>query len=308
MYIQAIYNPLITQYKYIELSKAAGCWWKSPPMYMYLVSIGQLLRLAFLYGWRFLNKISLDWPLTLTVYFKTFWQPWVHRLPDDTTIISLFNLWALLSHLAFHTLETLRDTVWYFGLNKEKEHSSVKLPWLKSSTLFTKSNNLLHFGDVVCTKQFSLVIQTFERTYKSLITAAYCLGLHNSISFYIYIYFLSQVPVKPLYLFCLDQNVSKFTPNVSYKPTINCTLTAGNFFVFWIVFIAWRCFDMSIWFNFCASILQRHHLVHLWNSLPVSLSEARTAANILTRPTVTGCRTCRGLGNTNLFVTDMWLN
>ena len=173
------------------------------------------------------------------------------------------------------------DTVWYFGLNKEKEHSSVKLPWLKSSTLFTKSNNLLHFGDVVCTKQFSLVIQTFERTYKSLITAAYCLGLHNSISFYIYIYifFLSQVPVKPLYLFCLDQNVSKFTPNVSYKPTINCTLTAGNFFVFWIVFIAWRCFDMSIWFNFCASILQRHHLVRLWNSLPVSISEARTAAN-----------------------------
>ena len=32
--------------------------------YMYLVSTGQLLRLAFLYGWRFLNKISLDWPLT----------------------------------------------------------------------------------------------------------------------------------------------------------------------------------------------------------------------------------------------------
>ena len=29
----------------------------------YLVSIGGLLCLAFLYGWRFLNKISLDWPL-----------------------------------------------------------------------------------------------------------------------------------------------------------------------------------------------------------------------------------------------------
>ena len=83
------------------------------------------------------------------------------------------------------------DTVWYFGLNKETEHSSVKLPWLKSSTLFTKLNNLLHFGDVVCTKQFSLVIQTFERTYKSLITASYCLGLHNSLSFYIYIFFIA---------------------------------------------------------------------------------------------------------------------
>ena len=32
----------------------------------YLGSIGRLLCLAFLCGWRFLNKISLDWLLTLT--------------------------------------------------------------------------------------------------------------------------------------------------------------------------------------------------------------------------------------------------
>ena len=32
----------------------------------YLVSIGWLLYLAFLFGWHFLNKISLDWLLTLT--------------------------------------------------------------------------------------------------------------------------------------------------------------------------------------------------------------------------------------------------
>ena len=32
----------------------------------YLVSIGWLLCLAFLFGWHFLNKISLDWLLTLT--------------------------------------------------------------------------------------------------------------------------------------------------------------------------------------------------------------------------------------------------
>ena len=32
----------------------------------YLVRIGRLLCLAFLYGWNFLNKITLDWPLTLT--------------------------------------------------------------------------------------------------------------------------------------------------------------------------------------------------------------------------------------------------
>ena len=32
----------------------------------YLVSISRLLCLALLYEWHFLNKISLDWPLTLT--------------------------------------------------------------------------------------------------------------------------------------------------------------------------------------------------------------------------------------------------
>ena len=33
----------------------------------YLVSIGRLLCLAFLYGWRFLNKISLDWSFLTTL-------------------------------------------------------------------------------------------------------------------------------------------------------------------------------------------------------------------------------------------------
>ena len=37
----------------------------------YLVSIGWLLFLAFLYGWHVLNKISLDWPRTLTTQLST---------------------------------------------------------------------------------------------------------------------------------------------------------------------------------------------------------------------------------------------
>ena len=37
----------------------------------YLVNVGGLLCLEFLYGWRFLNKISLDWPLTLTTQSST---------------------------------------------------------------------------------------------------------------------------------------------------------------------------------------------------------------------------------------------
>ena len=43
----------------------------------YLVSIGWLLCIAFLYRWRFSNKISLDWPLTLTT------QPPISKLSDN---------------------------------------------------------------------------------------------------------------------------------------------------------------------------------------------------------------------------------
>ena len=43
----------------------------------YLVNNSQLLSLAFLYGWCFLNKISPDWPLTLTT------QPSTSRLSDN---------------------------------------------------------------------------------------------------------------------------------------------------------------------------------------------------------------------------------
>ena len=43
----------------------------------YLVSIGQLLCLAFLCGWRFLCILSLDWPLTLTT------QPSTSKLSDN---------------------------------------------------------------------------------------------------------------------------------------------------------------------------------------------------------------------------------
>ena len=43
----------------------------------YLVSVSWLLCLAFLYGWYFLNKIFLDWPLTLTT------QPSTSKLSDN---------------------------------------------------------------------------------------------------------------------------------------------------------------------------------------------------------------------------------
>ena len=42
----------------VGLLKVAGCRRKLPPTWLV---IGRLLCVAFLYGWCFLNKISLDW-------------------------------------------------------------------------------------------------------------------------------------------------------------------------------------------------------------------------------------------------------
>ena len=57
----------------IHLSKVAGCQQKSLPTWLVLASYS----LAFLYGWCFLNKMSLDWPLTLTT------QPSTSKLSDN---------------------------------------------------------------------------------------------------------------------------------------------------------------------------------------------------------------------------------
>ena len=46
----------------------------------YLVSTGPLLCLAFRYRWRFLNKISLNWPLTLTT------QPFTSNHSDNPVV------------------------------------------------------------------------------------------------------------------------------------------------------------------------------------------------------------------------------
>ena len=52
---------------WVGLSKVAGCWRKSPPTW--LVSAGYSAWYFFTDG--FLNKMSLDWPLTLTTQSST---------------------------------------------------------------------------------------------------------------------------------------------------------------------------------------------------------------------------------------------
>ena len=56
----------------------------------YLVSIGWLLCLAFLYGWHFLNKISLDWLLT----YLTTW-PCTSKLSDNPENAHVETDWLL---------------------------------------------------------------------------------------------------------------------------------------------------------------------------------------------------------------------
>ena len=59
------------------LSQVADCQQKSLTPLTYLVSIGGLLCLAFLFRWVFLTKISLNWLLTLTT------QPSPSKLSDN---------------------------------------------------------------------------------------------------------------------------------------------------------------------------------------------------------------------------------
>ena len=62
-----------------------------------LVTIGRLLCLAFLYGWFFINKISLDWPLTLTT------QPCTSKLCDNPEGTTLFEWGKVCNWIkAFH--------------------------------------------------------------------------------------------------------------------------------------------------------------------------------------------------------------
>ena len=65
---QAVCNDEVSVSVLSGLSKVDGLLAK---IAAYLVSIGRLFFLAFLYGWCFSNKIPLEWPLTLTTQTST---------------------------------------------------------------------------------------------------------------------------------------------------------------------------------------------------------------------------------------------
>ena len=67
--------------------------WLPAKIVTYLVSNGRLLCLAFLYVWRFLNRISQDWPLTLTTQLST------SKLSDNPGMeMRMENLYVNIGH------------------------------------------------------------------------------------------------------------------------------------------------------------------------------------------------------------------
>ena len=77
--------------------------WLPVKIAAYFVIISQLLCLAFLYGWCFLNKISLDWLLTLTT------QPSASKLSDNPVTKRQEEPTILISRL----LLCMQDTMFY---------------------------------------------------------------------------------------------------------------------------------------------------------------------------------------------------
>ena len=73
----------------------------------FLVCIGRLLCLAFLYWWCFLNKLSLDWRLTLTT------QPSTSKLSDNPGYSMFLKIsWAK----ANRKIKWVKKNCWVFNL------------------------------------------------------------------------------------------------------------------------------------------------------------------------------------------------
>ena len=103
------------------LSKVAGCWQKSPPT---LVSISWVLCLAFLYGCHFLNKISLDWLLTLTT------QPSTSELSDNPVKSPFLEITFLsFCHSSGNTYSSCCSYMLYLSTVSHIHHPQMKLKW-----------------------------------------------------------------------------------------------------------------------------------------------------------------------------------
>ena len=78
MYDRQFCNDTVShERKGLNIGRVVKSSWLPANIAAYLVRIGRLLCLAFLYGWRFLNKISLEWSLALTT------QPSTSKLSDN---------------------------------------------------------------------------------------------------------------------------------------------------------------------------------------------------------------------------------
>ena len=110
--------------------------WLSAKIATFLVSIGQLLCLAFLYRWNFLNKISLDWLHTLTT------QPSTLKLFDNpgSSFFLVQDAWPAL----MITLNTAVCVGILKFIHSLIQHKNTRKNWMLY-VLCTCKHNLLVF-------------------------------------------------------------------------------------------------------------------------------------------------------------------
>ena len=79
--------------------------WLPAKISAYMFSISRLRCCAFLYGWHLLNKISLDWSLTLTTQLST------SKLSDNLDILTDFYRFTAMLFFVKQTLPSTRLTL-----------------------------------------------------------------------------------------------------------------------------------------------------------------------------------------------------
>ena len=109
----------------------------------YLVCISQLLCLAFLYGWRFLNKISLEWLLSLTTQPSTS-KLWNRGFYIPVTIV--YKSWFM--QCKFNALGYfIQDVSFSVACRVRKHFWFYLLQWTsKVLVLFVQTSSLVVLG------------------------------------------------------------------------------------------------------------------------------------------------------------------
>ena len=146
-----------------------------------LVSYDQLLCLAFLCGWRFLNKISLDWLLTLTC------QPSTSKLFDNPGYIgglfkkpSLFSMFLNLAGFIYWQFILRLSSLWknlssgflnnakFVGVDQIMCKNCNKSSWMQVNKILLTRDRPEQFPSFfVCSFQWNQTTMRWSRVSKA---------------------------------------------------------------------------------------------------------------------------------------------